>query len=154
MSDLLRSFRDDFAAQIAATPEQPMIIDSVSGHEWSWADCGDIVDRIGNKLQADAVPAGSTIISMLPNSLEKFLIFLACLKFGYRFAPLPPSSPEREIRRLFDTVRPKVMVAQPELNLEPFSSTSDDIRIWQFSTSQKFDWLSEIDEEASIASSA
>ena len=113
MSDLIRNFADDFRHQVRQTPDATVFIDQKTEREWSWADMDALTARVAGEFAAIGLAPGETVLSLLPNSIEALGLYLACIRFGYHFAPLPPQSTEREIARLAATVKPRLCFTLP-----------------------------------------
>lgn len=110
MSAYLRSFDKDFSALLASKSGATVLIDEETGREFSWVQLDDMVSQVHSWLTGDGVRPGEVVLSLLPNSVEALVLFLACMRYGYGYAPLPPSSSTREIQQVCDMVSPVLAV--------------------------------------------
>lgn len=113
MSGLIRNFADDFRQQVRQTPDATVFIDQKTEREWSWADMDVLTARMAGEFAATGLEPGDTVLSLLPNSVEALGLYLACIRFGYHFAPLPLQSTEREIARFVGTIKPRLCFTLP-----------------------------------------
>lgn len=111
---LIRQFRRDFHRTVGDVPESILLVDGRSGNEWSWRDVDVTTDLIAAYVRQAGVGEGGIVASMLPNSVEQFLIFLACLKSGFDFAPIPPRSTPAELQRLSLIFCPEIFLTTQE----------------------------------------
>lgn len=110
MSSYLRSFDEDFSALVASKADTTVLIDEETGREFSWAKLDAIVVQVQRWLAGNGVKPGQVVLSLLPNSVEALALFFACMRYGYGYAPLPPSSSTREIQQICDMVSPALVV--------------------------------------------
>lgn len=110
MSLYIRSFRDDFRAQVLSRPDAVVMVDAATGIEISWHDLDVLLCRLGGWLADRGLKPGDTLLCLLPNSVEALALFLACLRYGYSYAPLPPSASTREIQQLRNLISPGLAV--------------------------------------------
>lgn len=111
MSDLIRSFNRDFDAITLLHGERTAFV-ALAPQERSvtYGELGVLIDRTLQWLSDLGVPPGSCIGAMLPNSLDMMVLFLACLRGGYDFAPLSCDSTRPEVVRWAGLVRPAACV--------------------------------------------
>mgnify|MGYP000999187918 CR=1 FL=1 len=89
MSDpVIQSFVDGFELIVLQNKNEIAIIDN-NGNEYSYAELNKNIDRTLYYLNTEGLLKGDTLLALLPNATETILLFLACLKGGLRFAPLP-----------------------------------------------------------------
>lgn len=110
MSSYYRSFDKDFSALVDSKLNATVFIDEETGEEFSWVKLQDIVSQIQGWLDGNNVKPGQVILSLLPNSVEALALFIACIRYGYCYAPLPPSASSREIQQLCNMVSPALAV--------------------------------------------
>ncbi|HEY1719615.1 MAG TPA: class I adenylate-forming enzyme family protein [Magnetospirillaceae bacterium] len=92
----IRSFLADFEALVARDPEAPACVDENSTI-LSYGAFDDLIDRMLAYINGLGLGKGSTLLALMPNAVETALVFLACLKGGLRFAPLPCTASAAEI---------------------------------------------------------
>ncbi len=110
MSSYLRSFDKDLSDLVAINSDAIVLIDEETGVEISWAKLDAMVIQVQNWLASIGVKPGEVVLSLLPNSVETLVLFLACMRYGYGYAPLPPSSSTREIEQTCGMVLPALAV--------------------------------------------
>jgi acyl-CoA synthetase (AMP-forming)/AMP-acid ligase II len=110
MTSYLRSFDEDFSARVVKHSDSVALIDETTGVEFSWGQLEAISRKLERWLDATGTKPGDVVISMLPNSIEALALFFACMRFGYGYAPLPPSSATREIQQVCKMVSPRLIV--------------------------------------------
>lgn len=111
MTQTIQCFRDDFRASVSAHPDTVAVIDAATGRTFSWADLDRLTRRTGAWLGSYGLSPNDVILCMLPNSVEMLVLFMACLRHGLSFAPLPPSASKRDIQHLDRLVSPRLVVA-------------------------------------------
>jgi acyl-coenzyme A synthetase/AMP-(fatty) acid ligase len=92
----ITSFRADFEALVARDPEATACIDE-NGAALDYRSFDALIDRMLGYLNGLGLKPGSTLLALMPNAVETALVFLACLKGGLRFAPLPCTASAAEI---------------------------------------------------------
>lgn len=110
MSNYVRSFDKEFSALVASKSNTTVLIDEETGREFSWVKLDAMVLQVQRWLACNEVKPGDVVLSLLPNSVEALALFFACMRYGYGYAPLPPSSSTREIQQICDMVSPALAV--------------------------------------------
>ena len=146
MDSLLRLFDDDFFRLVQKYPERHAIIDSNSLDPLviTYGELNLLLDRCVKFFQMKGIQSGDVILSIMPNSVETLVCFLATIRGGYSYAPLPCSASGREVEKWISLLNPKLSL---------ISSTSKDeqedaIRVSGLnriviSTDSSFRWLPE-----------
>lgn len=108
MSDLIRNFADDFAQMVQSQPDEIAFIvaEEVKPFEVTYAQLDTLVNRCLQHFKNKNLKAGDTLFSMMPNSLETIVIFLASIKGGYAFAPLACTMTQKEVERWIALTKP------------------------------------------------
>lgn len=141
MTDWMRSIHDDWLALSSRNAGQIALIDAASGRSWTWRDLDVLISQIGDWLtNRCSLAQGDVLLSLLPNSVETFGIFLACLKNGFGYAPFPPSATAREISRLCSVIMPKHVVSLAHAN-EQAGAVPRDLPRTNLRLDEKFSWL-------------
>lgn len=110
MTQYTRNFARDFNAHALIRSDVVALIDAETGVEFTWRTLDDLLARLGGCLADRGMKQGDTLLCMLPNSIEALALFLACLRYGYGYAPLPPSASTREIQQLCGLTTPRLAV--------------------------------------------
>ena len=106
MSAVLTSFHDDIRARANLEPGAPAIVDASDLKIWSYADLLRLIERCGGFFATHSASPAHPVMSLLPNSAETFIAFLATLDRGQGFAPFAPDATAREVRRWAALVKP------------------------------------------------
>lgn len=118
-------------------PSSEAVIDGRTGRAISFRELDALVAR----AQALLEPA-SCVVSLLPNSVENLVLFLAALRGGHTFAPLSVHTTAEELARWSGLVHATTVVAPPRLS-EPLAAAVDASNLERLSPSLdgSFDWL-------------
>lgn len=110
MSGLLRSFDSDFNALAAKHGERTALIipAEVDPVGISYSELQDKIQRCITFYRSRGLKPGDVIFSLMPNSAETIVCFLAAISGGYGFAPLPCVASKREIERWTGLVKPRL----------------------------------------------
>ena len=112
-ADLVRSFLNDFE-QITRHEAAAVALFDENGRALTYRQLDRESDRMLSFLHQVGLGRGDTVVSLMPNSLEAFLLFLACLKDGLRYAPLPCTATAAEVETVSAmTSAAIVLVAEP-----------------------------------------
>lgn len=110
---LIRSWLDDFdqiARQEAATVA---LVDEI-GRSLTYRQLDRECDRMLAFLHHLGIRRGNTVMALMPNAIETFLLFLACLRGGLRYAPMACTATAAEVEAvLVMTAADIVLVAEP-----------------------------------------
>ncbi len=111
------TFSKDFKKRASQQPDRTAVVtrDGSSSREYSYRELQDLVARCHHWLEKELeLKPGDSLVSLLPNSVEKMVLFLATIRGGYGFAPLPPEATANEIDRWRRIVNPSVFVISDE----------------------------------------
>ncbi len=106
MSAALTTFHDDIRARVRLEPAAPAIVDAHDLKIRSYADLLVLTERCGGFFATQGASPSQPVMSLLPNSTEAFVAFLATLDRGQGFAPFAPDATAREVRRWISLVKP------------------------------------------------
>lgn len=111
----LRSLADDLAGLTIERADRPACIVGPEGDRpITYAELGRLVDRAVSWLDQRGLGDGDALVTLLPNSLDAIVLFLACLRSGRAYAPLPCTATTSEVEAVVAMVRPRlVLVADP-----------------------------------------
>jgi acyl-coenzyme A synthetase/AMP-(fatty) acid ligase len=89
--------------------------------KYTYEDVGRLVEQNISYLVSQNLRAGDTLVSLLPNSPEAVIIFLAAMKMGLQYAPFPCETTIYELNSWNKVTKPKLFLAtshhSPHLNL-------------------------------------
>lgn len=113
MNNPLRSFLTDFARLVDRQPDKPAILDS-EGRVVTYRKLADYIENAQALLAAQDMQPGDTVMALLPNAMETLIIFLASLRGGYSYAPLPCTAALAEVHHLKSLTRSRLcLIANP-----------------------------------------
>jgi acyl-CoA synthetase (AMP-forming)/AMP-acid ligase II len=111
MSTLIRSFARDFEELVKTHADTTALLANQSPCTLTYADLNALMDRCLCLFRQRGLQPGDPILALMPNAVETVVLFLAALKGGYGFAPLPCRATPREIADTIELVRPRLCVA-------------------------------------------
>ena len=116
--------RCNFAAQVlsnaATRPTQPALIarsETFGRRVLSWGDLAAEVARKAGGLRALGVGQGDRVVSILPNTLESMVAFLAVTSLGAIWSQAAPDMGPTAVLDRFRQIEPKVLIAQDSYTL-------------------------------------
>lgn len=103
-----------------SVPDRPMLGERGCDGSWveaSYREMREHADAIGQWLLDHRISPGDTIVILSGNSIEHAKLVLGAMTVGVAVAPVSPAyslsgSGQSKLRRVFDTVRPKLVFAQ------------------------------------------
>ena len=99
---------DLFARHLREQPEGEAVVDAPNRSEFAhgapqrqtWRALGHAVDRVTLLLLDHGVRRDSIVAMMLPNCVEQFAVYLACLRLGVVVTPVPVQYREHEMEHI------------------------------------------------------
>jgi O-succinylbenzoic acid--CoA ligase len=105
--------RDPLTHRRAATPDRPAVVDTSTGHEWSYREFDRLVDATAARLTASLPDGSGPRVALLASTRVAFVAaFHAGLRTGARLAPLNVRLAERELRGQVRRVAPDLLVCE------------------------------------------
>lgn len=92
------TFFSEFDHLVSQHPERIALMD-LHDHSVTYLQLQQQVEHIHAWLVSIDIKQNDTVVALLPNSIECAVIFLACLRGGFIYAPLPCTSTLAEITR-------------------------------------------------------
>jgi acyl-CoA synthetase (AMP-forming)/AMP-acid ligase II len=97
-----------FAAQVAAQPDAEAVVDAPNRasfapgtpQRWSWARLHAEVQAFGALLLQAGLQRDQVIVVQLPNTVEQFMVYLACARLGIIVSPVPVAHREHELTQI------------------------------------------------------
>lgn len=143
MNSSLRSFLTDFLRLVDKQPDKTAILDS-EGRVVTYRKLADHIENAQALLAQQGMKAGDTAVALLPNAIETLIIFLACLRGGYTYAPLPCTATLSEVRHWKELTRSSIcLVATPVSNSFQEQIASMDWNTLVISIGGDLGWLGE-----------
>jgi acyl-CoA synthetase (AMP-forming)/AMP-acid ligase II len=102
----MTSFHDDIRARVRLEPTATAFVDARDSQTWSYAELLDHIERSGGFFASHGATPARPVLSLLPNSTEAFVAFLAALDRGQGFAPFAPDATSDEVVRWASLVKP------------------------------------------------
>ena len=116
MSQFVQSFRHEFEALCGQDAQQIALVDTKTGDSWSYSELLDGTVRFSSLLWDAGLRSGDRLFSLLPNSTEQILAFLAALLSGIDFCPISPNSTPEERRQYLAKYRPAAGLVPEEVS--------------------------------------
>lgn len=92
----MHSFITDFMLLVDKQPDKIAILDA-GGRSLNYRKLASYIENAQALLSERGAKSGDTIVALLPNAIETLIMFLACLRGGYNYAPLPCTSTLAEV---------------------------------------------------------
>jgi acyl-CoA synthetase (AMP-forming)/AMP-acid ligase II len=92
-----RNLREQPGAEAVADAPNRAAFAHGAPQRWSWAQLGEQVDRFSHLLVEAGVRRDDVVVAMLPNSVEQFVLYLACARLGIVVTPVPVQYREHEL---------------------------------------------------------
>jgi acyl-CoA synthetase (AMP-forming)/AMP-acid ligase II len=96
---LIHCFRKGFETLCSQDTQQQVLINPKVNQYWNYGELLDVVVRFSSLLWVAGLRPGDRVFSLLPNSTEQLVAFLASLWFGLDFCPISPSLTAEERRQ-------------------------------------------------------
>ena len=113
---MVRSFRADLETICSQDAQRRAFIDPKSGRVWTYSALLDVVVGFSSVLWNAGVRSGDRVLSLLPNSMEQMVAFLAALWSGVDFCPVSPLSTSEEARRFTQICRGTVALVPDKIS--------------------------------------
>ena len=99
---------DLFLQQLRAQPDGEAVVDAPNRAEFahaaprrlSWRQLGREVDRLSLLLLEHGIGRDAVVVMMLPNCVEQFAVYLACLRTAVIVTPVPVQYREHEMEHI------------------------------------------------------
>lgn len=141
MKAALTSFHDDIRARVRLGSAAPAIIEASDLTTRSYGDLLALIERCGGFFATQGASPARPVMSLLPNSVEAFVAFLATLDRGQGFAPFAPDATAREIRRWVSLVKPALCLVCEATEDDVLDALSNEkIATVSVSLDGKFNW--------------
>ena len=96
---------DLFEANLRERPDEEAVVDAPNRADFAhgaprrlrWRDLALEVDRLTLALLQQAIRRDDIVLVMLPNCIEQFVVYLACLRLGVVITPVPVQYREHEL---------------------------------------------------------
>jgi acyl-CoA synthetase (AMP-forming)/AMP-acid ligase II len=109
----VNSFIDDLASTVHECPDKIALLDA-RGRQVSYGELFKLINAAHAFLASRGLKPRDALVALLPNSIEAIVVFLACMRGGFSYAPMPCTSTIEEIVRLKNHTRAKLcIVASP-----------------------------------------
>jgi acyl-coenzyme A synthetase/AMP-(fatty) acid ligase len=138
------SFAIDFARLVDSQPDAVAVIvgGSLTPRTITYASLDNLIDRCIGEFAQRGLSPGDTVLALMPNSSEAFVAFLACIKGGYGFAPLPCTASRRELQTWIRLVKPGLCIATDLIADDAVAVLSENnVPVVRAGLGGEFDWL-------------
>ncbi|MFB9276308.1 class I adenylate-forming enzyme family protein [Cohnella cellulosilytica] len=112
MKGALRNFSDDLRQLVQGNGQKDAIIVDAGIQELqiTYRELSEYMDRYLILFEQLGARPGDNILSLLPNSAEAVICYLATIKGGYGYAPLSCFATEREVERWCSLIDPRLCI--------------------------------------------
>jgi acyl-CoA synthetase (AMP-forming)/AMP-acid ligase II len=137
----VRSLLEDFE-QIARQEAATVALTDEIGRSLTYRQVDRECDRMLAFLHQRGVRRGNTVVALMPNAIETFLLFLACLRGGMRYAPMPCTATAAEVQATVAmTAADIVLAAEAVSQLLDKALDGKVPRLLRIVTGESLDWL-------------
>lgn len=98
MTILMHSFNEDFNELVSVQPDKVAILDK-NKQVLTYRELSIEIAKAQTWLMEIGMCPGDTLIALMPNAIETAIVFLACIRGGFTYAPLPCTSTITEVKR-------------------------------------------------------
>lgn len=141
MNNPLRSFLTDFSRLVDKQPGKHVILDG-AGRVITYRRLADYVENAQALLARQGMQTGDTVVALLPNAIETLILFLASLRGGYTYAPIPCASTLAEVRHWKALTRSRLcLIAAPVSTLFQEQIAAMDWKVLTVSIGDDFEWM-------------
>ncbi|HQS58869.1 MAG: hypothetical protein B7Y56_12585 [Gallionellales bacterium 35-53-114] len=143
MNTVIRSFLTDFSRLVDKQPDKAAILDS-EGRVLTYRKLSDYIENAQSLLEKDGLKVGDTVVALLPNAIETLILFLACMRGGYTYAPLPCTATISEVSHWKDLTHARLcLIASPVTNSLKEQIDKMDWKLLHVSIGGNLGWLGE-----------
>lgn len=108
-----RTLYDYFTDHVAARPDAEAVADAINRRDFAhdepirltWAQLADQVDRFCVLLTDLGIGRDEIIVMQMPNTVEQFIVYLACARLGIIISPVPVQYRANELRQILGKTR-------------------------------------------------
>jgi acyl-CoA synthetase (AMP-forming)/AMP-acid ligase II len=108
-----RTLWDLFAQHRHEQPDAEAVADAPNRAEFAhgtpqrltWAQLGDAVDRFCLLLLDEGIARDEVLVVQMPNTVEQFIVYLACARLGVIATPVPVQYREHELEHIIATTQ-------------------------------------------------
>ncbi|WP_066514997.1 class I adenylate-forming enzyme family protein [Curtobacterium ammoniigenes] len=104
------TYANGFARNVHRFANRPALRDPASDRSWTYAELGEVVDRVAGWLLRHGVEQNSVVMVELFNSPEFAILYLACHRIGAIFSPTNFRLAPAEVAYIIDDSSPRVLV--------------------------------------------
>lgn len=140
------NFFNEIHSKFESIGDNLVFIDARSSQTVNGFQLRSLLHRCSCFIRENGLRPGDNVVSLLPNSIEKILLFLTCATEGFGFVPLDPCASSREINHVFNKLTPKLIVDLINVNSVIPDEHKSKCHSISFS-SEHFDWLPPAGEE-------
>ena len=110
---------DLFEKHLHERPDDEAVVDAPNRGEFahgaarrlSWRELGQEVDRLCLVLLEQQLARDDIVLVMLPNCVEQFAVYLACLRLGMVVTPVPVQYREHELEHILSLTEAKAAIS-------------------------------------------
>ncbi|MCR5267589.1 MAG: acyl--CoA ligase [Lachnospiraceae bacterium] len=107
----ISNFSEEFKQLCGDRKDEILAVYSVNGRKtYTYGRTLQLVMAMCAFLKNSGLKQGDTLVTVLPNSIEAFVCFMASVMSGINYAPLPCTASERECNNWIRLVSPKLII--------------------------------------------
>jgi len=141
---LIRSFRRDFDRLVEKQPESPALItkSDIESTITSYEELSALIDRCLALFEERSLKPGDVVLALMPNAAETLVCWLATIKGGLGFAPLPCTATPAEVRRWIGLVKPRLAIGTRLVREETIAVMNEsESEVVLIETDSRYTWL-------------
>ncbi|HLB41804.1 MAG TPA: class I adenylate-forming enzyme family protein [Gammaproteobacteria bacterium] len=109
MNMKIRSLFADLSKLVSHQPDKIALLDG-DGRTVTYLGLSEQIEHAQAWLAATGMQPGDTLIALMPNAIETVILFIASLRGGYTYAPLPCTATFVEVTRWKELTRAHVCI--------------------------------------------
>jgi acyl-CoA synthetase (AMP-forming)/AMP-acid ligase II len=99
----------DLARLTSHQPDKVAMLDA-NARQLTYREMVDQIEQAQGWLHAQGLRPGDALVALMPNAIETVVLFLASMRGGYTYAPLPCTATRAEVARWKDLTRARVCI--------------------------------------------
>ncbi len=116
MTMQIRSFIADFSKWVNEQPDKIALLDA-NGRTVTYLELSKQIEYAQAWLISTGIQPKDTFIALMPNAIETVILFIASLRGGYTYAPLPCTATLAEVIRWKELTQARVCILANSVNM-------------------------------------
>ena len=104
----IRNFIEDFNSILNLYPDR-IALECIKGDEsiLTYKNLDDLIKKTLSMFLEKHIKPNSLICSIIPNSLDSIILFLSCMRGGYKYSPIHFNSTLNEVKESINFIKPE-----------------------------------------------